>query len=106
LEFELEDRCVDEVALFTDGIERLVLDHTERTAPPQFFRTLFGWLVKTDKAPLDAELPVSLIVANYLDSKQINDRTDDDKTLILATRRPAPPEQPAATHADQNTAAD
>ena len=28
LEFELEDRCVDEIAIFTDGIERLVLDLT------------------------------------------------------------------------------
>ena len=103
LEFELEDRCVDEVALFTDGIERLVLDLTERTAPPQFFRTLFGWLAKTEKAPLNAELPVSSAVASYLNSKQINERTDDDKTLILATRRPAS-EKPAATDADQSAA--
>jgi len=90
LEFELEARCVDEIAMFTDGIERLVLDLQEKTAPAPFFRTLFGWLVKTEPAAVDEEIPISEVVSRYLGSKQINDRTDDDKTLILASRRAAP----------------
>lgn len=106
LEFELEERCVDEVAVFTDGIERLVLDIAERTTPPQFFRTLFGWLVKTELASVDTEIPMSSVVANYLGSKQINERTDDDKTLVLASRRQAPIEETAPAHADQTTLAD
>ena len=44
LEFELEERCVDKIAIFTDGIERLVLDLQEKTVPAPFFRTLFGWV--------------------------------------------------------------
>jgi hypothetical protein len=32
------------------------------------------------------------VMGRYLGSKQINDRTDDDKTLILASRRPTPKE--------------
>jgi len=90
LEFELEERCVDEIAIFTDGIERLVLDLQEKTAHAPFFRTLFGWLAKTDPVGADEEIPPSEVVSGYLGSKQINDRTDDDKTLILASRRPAP----------------
>jgi hypothetical protein len=40
LEFEAEDRCIDEVALFTDGIEHLVLDLKQKTAHGPFFRCL------------------------------------------------------------------
>jgi hypothetical protein len=93
LEFELEERCVDEIAMFTDGIERLVLDLQEKTAHAPFFQTLFGWLVKTEPAAVGEEIPASEVVSRYLGSKQINDRTDDDKTLILACRRPAPTTQ-------------
>lgn len=100
-EFELEDRCIDEIAIFTDGIERLVLDLQEKTAPAPFFRTLFGWLVKMEPATVDAEIPTSDVIERYLESKQINDRTDDDKTLILASRRRVPSEVVASVHADQ-----
>lgn len=93
LDFESEERGVDEVAIFTDGIERLVLDLHEKTAPAPFFRTLFGWLVKTEPAALDEEIPASEVITAYLDSKQINEKTDDDKTLILATRRGTPTAQ-------------
>jgi hypothetical protein len=89
LEFELEERCIDEIAMFTDGIERLVLDLHEKTAHAPFFRTLFGWLVKTEPVAVSEETPASEVMSRYLGSKQINDRTDDDKTLILASRRQA-----------------
>ena len=103
LEFEAEDRCVDEIALFTDGIERLVLDLTEKTAHPPFFRTLFRWLVKTEPTPVETEIQTSPVLDQYLGSKQINDRTDDDKTLILASRRPVPDQQTATADADTAT---
>lgn len=90
LEFEVEQRCVDEIAIFTDGIERLVLDLREKSAHAPFFRTLFNWLVNTEPVAIEEDIPASAVVSCYLRSKQINDRTDDDKTLILATRRPAP----------------
>jgi hypothetical protein len=92
LEFELGERSVDEVAIFTDGIERLVLDLQEKTAHAPFFRTLFGWVAKTKPAAVNEEIPTSEVMGRYLGSKQINDRTDDDKTLILASRRLAPKE--------------
>jgi Protein phosphatase 2C len=92
LEFELEECCVDEVAIFTDGMERLVLDLQEKIAHAPFFRTLFGWVAKTEPATVNQEIPTSEVMGRYLGSKQINDRTDDDKTLILASRRPAPKE--------------
>jgi hypothetical protein len=93
LEFESEERHVDEIALFTDGIERLVLNLQEKTAHAPFFRTLFGWLVKTDPATVGEHIPSSAVMSRYLGSKQVNERTDDDKTLILASRRPDPSSQ-------------
>jgi len=105
LDFEAEDHCIDEIAIFTDGIERLVLDLTEKTAHSPFFRTLFGWLMKTEPAEVETEISTSPVLSTYLGSKQINDRTDDDKTLILATRRPLSGTETAATDADQSVAA-
>src|SRR6202007_2493248 len=103
LEFELEERCVDEVAIFTDGVERLVLDLQERTAHAPFFRTLFGWVAKTEPAAVNEEIPTSEVMGRYLGSKQINDRTDDDKTLILASRPPAPKETTDAGSDERQT---
>ncbi|HXY98649.1 MAG TPA: PP2C family serine/threonine-protein phosphatase [Stellaceae bacterium] len=72
----------DEVAIFTDGIERLVLNIAEHTAHVPFFRPLFEWLARTSE-----DSTQSATVTRYLSSGAICDRTDDDKTLILATRR-------------------
>jgi hypothetical protein len=102
LEFELVERCIDEIAMFTDGIERLVLDLQERTAHAPFFRTLFGWLVQMEPMAVSEKIPASEVVSRYLNSKQINDRTDDDKTLILASRRPAPTTQDLVDAPDQS----
>lgn len=96
IEIEIHYGAIDDVALFTDGIERLVLDLREKTAHAPFFRPLFRWLAAT-KPPEKSEASPALV--QYLGSKQVCDRTDDDKTLIMATRRPAPQERPAANNA-------
>jgi hypothetical protein len=85
IEIEIHDGPIDDVAIFTDGIERLVLDLSGKAAHAPFFRPLFHWLAAT---PPPAKSETSPPLAQYLGSKQICDRTDDDKTLILATRRP------------------
>ena len=105
LEFDVVDRCVDEVAIFTDGIERLVLDFTKKTVYLPFFRKLFGWLVKNEPPKVETEIPNCSLLNLYLGSKQINDRTDDDKTLILATRRQSPGTSAVAIDANQSVAA-
>lgn len=74
---------VDEVALFTDGLQNLVLDYRAQSAHSPFFAPLFAWL-RPQPGGFSNELSESLAV--YLNSEKINARTDDDKTLILATR--------------------
>jgi hypothetical protein len=96
IEIEIYEGPIDDVAIFTDGIERLVLDLAGKVAHAPFFHPLFRWLAGT-KPPAGAE--TSPLIAQYLGSKQVCDRTDDDKTLVLATRRPAAQERPSATHA-------
>ena len=89
---------VDEIALFTDGIERLVLDMTQKTVHGPAFKPVFDWLATT--APDPSGQPSSALKA-YLDSDHINRRTDDDKSLVMATRAQVPTGPVAdTTHAD------
>jgi hypothetical protein len=81
---ELKSESVDEVALFTDGIQRLALDYRTRSAHDPFFSPMFTWLrSRSDGRSTELSDPLSV----YLNSEKVNSRTDDDKTLILATRR-------------------
>jgi hypothetical protein len=81
-----------EIALFSDGIERLLLDLKSPQPVPHApaFTTLFQWLAGT--SPEQSESASRGLFA-YLESEHINSRTDDDKTLVLATcaERAAPP---------------
>jgi len=70
-----------DVAVFTDGLERLVLRFAEKTVHEPFLRPLFERIRATED--VDSLFP---LLCSYLDSKAINERTDDDKTLILASR--------------------
>jgi serine/threonine protein phosphatase PrpC len=80
--FETVVDAISEVAVFTDGLQRLALDFSSRTAYPGFFQPLFTELRTTANAE-------SLIepFRSFLDSSRVNQRTDDDKTLVLAVRQ-------------------
>jgi len=73
---------VHEVALFTDGLQALALRFASREAHAPFFEPLFAHL---RQAPSAARTLVAKLRA-FLDSPAVNQRTDDDKTLVLATR--------------------
>lgn len=80
---ELKNYAVDEVALFTDGLQNLVLDYRTQSAHSPFFAPLFNWLRPRPNG-FSQEFSDSLVT--YLNSEKFNARTDDDKTLLLATR--------------------
>ena len=88
IQVERRDGAVQEFAMFSDGLERLVLDMTARTVHAPALRPVFHWLAATGAAPDDQ--PSEVVVA-YLNSANVNRRTDDDKTLIMATRAPPAP---------------
>ncbi|MHB2021330.1 MAG: PP2C family serine/threonine-protein phosphatase [Candidatus Xenobia bacterium] len=75
---------VDELALLTDGVQRLALDFRQRKVHQPFFHDLFARLRTVDGAATDE---LSRGLGAFLTSPRVNARTDDDKTLILATRR-------------------
>jgi hypothetical protein len=72
---------IDEIALLTDGLQPLALHYATRTAHRPFFEPMFMAL---REAPSPEHLQLPLM--DFLASKAVNDRTDDDKTLVLATR--------------------
>ncbi|HEV3436661.1 MAG TPA: protein phosphatase 2C domain-containing protein, partial [Gemmata sp.] len=81
VEFARWDEMVSEFAIMTDGLQRLALDYSTKLGHRGFFHPLFRDLrasVASDQ--LDGPL------AEFLDCPRVNQRTDDDKTLILATR--------------------
>lgn len=73
-------RC-SKIALMTDGLERLALRFDAQIPHVPFFDPLFRALQSTsDVDSLNEGL------RRFLGSDSIHDRTDDDKTLVLATR--------------------
>ena len=82
------EACIQEVALFSDGLQMLALQWESRTVHQPFFTDLFTVLRRADTPEKVALLNAKL--AAFLDSPAVNARTDDDKTLILATRLDAP----------------
>ena len=74
---------VDEVALLTDGLQGLALRFDTREAHGPFFEPMFARL-RRESAGEPAGLREEL--RDFLASAPVNQRTDDDKTLVLATR--------------------
>ncbi len=91
LDFETVPVRVDEVALFSDGLERLVLNIADRKVHAPAFRPIFEWLARTDPG---CPAGMSDALVTYLRSDHVNGRTDDDKSLVMATRVPPPGTQP------------
>lgn len=83
LNFENVRRNVVELAMFSDGLQRLALDFVKTAPYEPFFRGLFP-SVRAMTVDDGGKLNQSLV--DFLDSPRVNERTDDDKTLILATR--------------------
>lgn len=84
IKFEFINKSIDQVSIFTDGLQALTLHYQSQTAFDPFFRPIF--------ASLDNEIPSKLdninsSLAMFLDSPSVNARTDDDKTLLIASRR-------------------
>jgi hypothetical protein len=75
--------CSD-IALLTDGLERLALRFDNQTPHVPFFDPLFRALRATDDV---AGLSEGL--RQFLASESVQQRSDDDKTLILASRHGA-----------------
>jgi len=103
VDFSLVNRRIDEVSLFTDGVQTLTLDYEGRLAHSPFFAPVFEWL---RTAPEQNSNKYTDSLKEFLNSERINERTDDDKTIVIATRKAvATPEDSAQPdHENQESA--
>jgi hypothetical protein len=76
---------VQDVALMSDGLEPLALQFATRKAHEPFFRTVLAPLqAATDKGEATV---LSTGLATLLASPAVRSRTEDDASLVIATRR-------------------
>jgi hypothetical protein len=72
-----------EVAIFTDGLQRIALKYDTKTPYIPFFMPMFQ---KLRNAPGGMSYTLCDQLEQFLSSTAVNQRTDDDKTLLLATK--------------------
>ncbi len=80
-----DPRSIAEIALFSDGLENLLLHKADQVGPCAVLRQHVSLGPALDSRGEDPEL--SRALAMYLSTAAVNERTNDDKTLILASRR-------------------
>lgn len=73
--------AVDRIALLSDGLQPLALEYQKREAFAPFFTPLFAGLAES--ADMDA---YETKLLQLLASRHVNQRTNDDKTLVIALR--------------------
>lgn len=76
---------VQDIAMLSDGLESLALHYATRTAHAPFFQGAFASVYSSQE--LGELVGLSASLSNFLGSPAIRARTDDDVSLVLATRR-------------------
>lgn len=71
----------EQIAMFTDGIQNLVLDNRAGIPHAPFFNPTFDWLEQQPD-----ELQAYTGLRSFLLSSRVQERSDDDITLLLARR--------------------
>jgi hypothetical protein len=83
-QYSFVQHSITDIALFSDGIERLVLDFSKHAAHGPFFDKMFVPLQNTGPG---RNRQLSKDLRHFLDGPSVCNKTDDDKTLILAKRQ-------------------
>jgi hypothetical protein len=85
VEIDVFRGIIKDVALLSDGLESLALHYASKTVYAPFFTGMFEPLLKAEGSAEIGQLSAHL--ERFLSSDQVRSRTDDDTSLILATRR-------------------
>lgn len=80
LRFELIEERIEDLILFSDGIFAVAVDYQTNQPHEPFLMPMIAPLRNGNGNSLNEKLE------NFLASPKINEKTDDDKTIILATR--------------------
>ena len=81
LRFELFEEAVEDLILFSDGIYAVAVDYQNNQPHEPFLMPMIAPL--RNGSALDG---LNEKLENFLSSPKINEKTDDDKTIILASR--------------------
>jgi hypothetical protein len=81
LQLKAVEGSAQHLALFTDGIESVAIRYATGEPNPKLFEGLFKFV---DDTPSDVMRSVA--ITRLLKGERIAERSDDDKTLLLATR--------------------
>jgi serine/threonine protein phosphatase PrpC len=81
LRFELVEEAVEDLILFSDGIYAVAVDYQMGQPHEPFLMPMIAPL-RNGNAPAGLNEKLE----NFLGSPKINEKTDDDKTIILASR--------------------
>jgi hypothetical protein len=96
--FDRLETAPAELAIFTDGLEQLLLDFRTKEGHRPFFEHMMPPVRKSTARGQDVHL--SQLLFSYLSSPQVASRTNDDLTLVLASRREPLATLVARTHDD------
>jgi hypothetical protein len=83
-EFSKIQKRISRCAVFSDGIDKLVMREKEKEVYQPFFDGAFKELNSDASAGRNRE--ISRSISNFLSSDRVNQLTDDDKTLAIASR--------------------
>jgi hypothetical protein len=87
LEVDALPHAQHEVAIFTDGLQHLVLNYEEQTVHSPFFERMMVPIRSSGADGEDRKLCFEL--EKYLGSPLVTSRSDDDLTLVMASRSDA-----------------
>ena len=82
LDVQLWEGSARHVALLTDGLLSLALNIDQNRPYAPFFDPLFGFVADVGNT-VDEEAVAVQALTTFLDSERVNQRTHDDKTLVL-----------------------
>jgi hypothetical protein len=83
LHIESSNTCFDGMAILSDGLQYLALVFKQQIPHVPFFHPMLETLGKIPRDNIE-DLRIKLV--RFLGSRDVNERTDDDKTLILAAK--------------------
>lgn len=74
------NRPAKKIALLSDGLQNIALDYVRKEPFSPFFEPIFKFFLTNDKFN---QREKNIHLCNFLNSQKVNERTDDDKSVIL-----------------------
>jgi hypothetical protein len=84
VDIQVIEEQVQALAVMSDGLTRLALKRPNNEPHPPFFKPLFAFVESS--ASSNGTVQARDVLIEFLSSPRVCERTDDDKTLVLALR--------------------